>query len=435
MTVRSTLATAAVLIGVLAAGSWIIRAWNLRGCANQIPPLDELRADAKEWTRFRGPNGSGLGVAPNLPEVFSEKDYNWRIALPGSGHSSPVVWGDRIFVTANPEGAARRALVCVSAKDGQTLWQKDYDTPEYRMHGDNSYAAASPAVDAERVYVHWASPEASGIAALDQASGKELWKVELGPFISEYGPGSSPIVFEGEVLLNFDQDQPKSFLLALDARSGKERWRWEHPGRKISASSPCIFVPRNGPPQVLTMSYTAGLCANDVCTGKLAWRLSKVFTKRCVASPIVTSSGLIIAQCGETWSESSVHEVQPAPNGRSAKQIAEVARVAGAIPTPIVSGDRLYLWKETGLVTCLNLATNEQVWSERTPGPFFGSPVCVNGRLYNMSKRGELVVLATGDQYKLIARIPLGEVTSATPAISGGRMYLRTATHLISVGK
>ena len=392
-------------------------------------------ADAQEWTRFRGPNGSGLGVAPNLPEEFAEKDFNWKIELPGAGHSSPVIWGDRVFITGNPKGTTKRVICCVSAKDGKILWQKEYETAGYHLHSDNNYAAASPAVDAERVYFHWASPENSGIVALDQLSGAELWKVDLGPFISQHGPGTSPIVFEDKVLVNFDQDQPKSFLLALDAKTGKERWRWEHDGTKHSASTPCILTPKGGAPQVVTMSFSSGLSGNDARTGQLAWQLPAIMTKRCVASPFVTPAGLIIAQCGEGRAESFVEEVQPAPDGHSAQKIYEVVRVGGYVPTPIAYGDRLYLWKENGLVTCLKLADNQQVWSERTEGPYYGSPVCVNGRLYNMTTRGDLVILATGDQFRQIARIPLGEGSQATPAVSGGRMYLRTATHLISVGK
>ena len=389
----------------------------------------------QEWTRFRGPNGTGIGTAPNLPETFSDKNFNWNVELSGPGHSSPVIWGDRIFITGNPKGGTRRVISCLSAKDGKTLWQKEYDTAGYHLHSDNNYAASSPAVDAERVYFHWASPEKSGIAALDQASGKELWKVDLGPFVSQHGPGASPIVFEDKVILNFDQDQPKSFLVALDAKTGKERWRWEHEGTKHTASTPCIFTPKSGGAQVITEGFSIGVTATDAQTGKLAWQLPTAMTKRCVSSPFITPGGIIIAQCGEGRAESFVEEVRPAADGRSAEKIFEIVRVGGYVPTPIAYKDRLYLWKENGLITCLNLADNKQLWSDRAEGPYYGSPVCVNGRLYNMTTRGDLVVLATGDQFKLVARIPLGEGSQATPAISGGRMYLRTATHLISVGK
>lgn len=394
-----------------------------------------LGAGAQEWTRFRGPNGAGLGVAPKLPAEFSEKDFNWKIELPGRGHSSPVVWGGRVFVTANPTATTRRVIVCVSAADGKTAWQKEYATGGYRLHADNNYAATSPAVDAERVYFHWASPESSGLVALDQKDGRELWKVDLGPFISQHGPGTSPIVFEDLVLLNFDQDQPKSFLLAVDARTGKERWRWEHAGTKHSASTPCIFTPKSGPPLVITESHSAGLAANDARTGALAWQLPALMTKRCVSSPFVTPGGLVIAQCGEGRAESFVEAVRPAADGKSAEKAYEVVRVGGYVPTAIAVGDLLFLWKENGLVTCLRAATGGQLWSERVEGPFYGSPVCVNNRLYNMTMRGDLVVLPVGEKFLPPVRIPLGEGSQATPAISGGRMYLRTFTHLISVGK
>jgi hypothetical protein len=156
---------------------------------------------------------------------------------------------------------------------------------------------------------------------------------------------------------------------------------------------------------------------------------------RCVASPIVTDGGLIVAQCGEGPEDSSVQVVRPAADGHSAQKVYEVVRVGGHVPTPVAIDGRLYLWRENGYVTCLREESNEQLWSERVRGSFFGSPVCVNHRLYAMSTRGDLCVVAAADQFQQIARIPLGEGSYATPAISGGRMYLRTFTHLISVGK
>jgi len=393
-----------------------------------------LSAKAQEWTRFRGPNGSGLGAAPNLPAEISEKNFLWKITLPGRGHSSPVVWGDRIFVTANPPETTTRVLLGVSATDGKILWKKEYATGDYRQHSDNNSAAATPAVDAERVYFHWASPESSGLAALDQKDGREVWKVDLGRFISQHGPGTSPIVFEDMVLLNFDQDQPPSFLLAVDARTGKERWRSARAGTKSSASTPCIFTPKSGAPQVITESFSTGLVANDVRTGAVVWQLPGLMTKRCVSSPFVTPGGLIIAQCGEGRAESFVEAVRPAADGRTAEKAYEVLRVGGYVPTGLAVGDLLFLWKENGLVTCLRAATGEQLWSERVDGPFYGSPACVNGRLYNLTVRGDLVVLAASEKFQPPLRVALGEGSHATPAISGGRMYLRTFTHLLSVG-
>jgi len=184
--------------------------------------LVNLDSVAQEWTRFRGPNGSGIAKAPNFPAQLSAADFNWKIELPGSGHSSPVIWGDRIFLTATPANSARRAIVCIAATDGKIVWTKDYETAAFRQHADNSYSSMSPAVDEERVYVWWGAPEGSALVALDQKDGREVWKCDLGPFVSRHGPGASPIVVGDAVLMNVDQDAPSSFLLAVEAKTGKE---------------------------------------------------------------------------------------------------------------------------------------------------------------------------------------------------------------------
>ncbi len=390
-------------------------------------------ASAQDWTRFRGPNGSGIGQA-TLPEQISEKDIAWKTALPGKGHSSPVVWGDRVFLTANPDGTGRRVVVCVNAADGRLAWQRGYDeAPKFRQHADNSLASSTPAVDSERVYVAWMSPEGSGLAAFDQKDGSEVWKKDLGPFNSQHGPGTSPMVHDGMVLLDFDPDGPASFLVAFDARTGAERWRWKREGTSHSSITPCVFTPKNGAPQIISISRTVGLTALNAQTGAVAWQMPGIFTKRCVASPIVAGD-LIVGQCGEGQAESFVEVVRPAADGKSAVKAYEVIRTGGYVPTPLALGEFLFLWKENGLVTKLRAADNEQIWSERVQGPFYGSPVAVGDRLYNVTRRGELVVISAGGDFNELARVPLGEGSFATPAISGGRMFVRTFTQLMAIG-
>lgn len=267
----------------------------------------------QEWTRFRGPNGSGIGVAPNLPAVFSEKDFNWNVELPGSGHSSPVLWGGRIFVTATPKGSTKRLIVCLNVADGKESWRREYETAAYHLHTDNNYSAATPAVDGERVYLHWASPQGSGLVALDQKDGKELWRKELGPYVSQHGPGASPIIYQDLVLLNFDHDEPGSFLFAFDAKTGAERWKFAHAGTSASASTPCVFESAGNAAQVILISRTTGMTAVNAQAGKLEWALPDLMSKRCIASPIVTPAGLLIGQCGEGRSESFVYAVRRAP--------------------------------------------------------------------------------------------------------------------------
>lgn len=389
---------------------------------------------AQEWTRFRGPNGSGLAQALKLPAAFGEQDFNWKIELPGGGNSSPVIWGERVFITANPAGTGKTVLLCVNAADGKVLWQREHETNTFRKHADNSYATATPALDAERVYLLCLAPEGSVLVAFEQKDGREVWRKDLGPFNSQHGPGTSPIVEDGTVIVDFDPDEPKSFVAAFEAATGAERWRWEHPGKKHTSSTPCLFRTKSGVTQVVTMSKNAGLTGLDFKTGKVAWQLPDLISKRCVASPLVAGD-LVFAQCGEGQAESFVYAVRPAADGKSAQKVYEVIRTGGYVPTPIAVGPLLFLWKENGLVTCLRAANNEQVWSERVQGPFYGSPIAVDGRLYSFTRRGELVVLNAADKFQELARIPLGEGSFASPALSGGRMYLRTFTHLISVGK
>ncbi|HEX5175625.1 MAG TPA: PQQ-binding-like beta-propeller repeat protein [Chthoniobacteraceae bacterium] len=393
-----------------------------------------ISAHAQEWTRFRGPNGSGLGNAPNFPAKFSETDFNWKIALPGSGHSSPVLWGNRIFITCVPPSTAKRIALCIDARDGKIVWERSYESTAFRQHADNSYASMSPAVDSERVYIWWGAPEGSSLVALDQKDGREVWKKDLGSFVSQHGPGASPIVFENTVILHFDQDQPTSFLAAFDAKTGAQRWKLTRPGTSSTASTPCILQTAAGP-QIVAISRTAGLIAVEAKTGALQWEIPDLLSKRCVASPIVTPGGLIIAQCGEGRAESFVYAVRPPHDGKPPEKVYEVVRTGGYVPTPIAVGEYLFLWKEDGLVTCLRSGTNEQIWSERVQGPFYSSPVCVNNHLYNLTRKGDLVVLKAGDKFEEVARIPLGEGSHATPAVAGGRMFLRTFSHLISVGK
>ncbi len=397
-------------------------------------------ARAQEWTRFRGPNGSGLAKA-NLPEQLAPKDINWRSQLPGTGHSSPVVWGDRIFLTCTPAAApdaeAKRIVACIGAKDGKIQWQREYATGIYRKHADNSFASPSCTVDAERVFVWIAGPDKSQLIALAQADGKQLWSVDLGPFISQHGAGASPIVEKGEVILQSSQDGPGSFIGAWDAASGKPLWKNELKGGQHAISTPCFLAGKDGL-QLISLSTDNGLLGLDPVTGKSLWSMPDLFKLRCVASPVITNEGMIVAQCGQGQAASEIQVIKGAATKQPAKAY-EIVRIGGYVPTPIVVGDLLFLWKENGTVTCTRAATGEQVWSERAEGPYYSSPICVGGkggRIYNLTRAGELVVLAAADKFRLIQRFPLNEKNSyATPAVSGGHLYVRTYSQLISIGK
>src|SRR5437764_1271925 len=170
--------------------------------------LCELCAAGQEWARFRGPNGTGISQAKTVPAKITEADINWKVELPGSGHSSPVLWGSRIFLTSTGDKAGGISVLCLAAEDGHLIWRRNFSLNPFARHEFNSFASSTPALDADRVYVVWNEPEHYMLAAMDH-SGAVLWQRDFGPFVSQHGCGISPIVYEDKVLLGNEQDDAK----------------------------------------------------------------------------------------------------------------------------------------------------------------------------------------------------------------------------------
>jgi len=395
-------------------------------------PWAVYAADVDNWPRFRGPNGAGTSDAAAIPAQWTEKDFNWKVELPGGGHSSPVVWGDRIFVTSGMEDTGRRIILCLKAADGSVLWKHEYESSACKMNGLNSYASVTPAVDADYVFVAWAVPEKYTVAALDHA-GREVWQRDLGPWVSQHGQGASPIVWGDLVIVPNDQDGT-SFLVALDRKTGRTRWQTERKSGKAAYATPCLFGPADSP-QVVLGSTAEGLYGIDARTGKPLWAVPDVFPtpKRVVASPVVVG-GLILDQCGEGGIALHLVAVRPpAKEGGKAEVAWKIAKPPAYVPMAVAKGDLVFLWGDAGTVACVRAASGEEVWREKVGGNYFGSPVCVGGRLYCISTKGEVVIVAAAEKFELLARNPLGEKSHATPAIAGGRMYLRTWSHLFAL--
>ena len=402
-----------------------------------------------EWSRFRGPNGSGLSAATTVPIRWTEKDYNWKIGLPGLGHSSPVVWDKRIFVTCGDPTTALRTLLCVDALTGRTLWKHQEPSKTYGQHRDNSYATATPAVDADGVVITWSTPEAVMLLALD-LQGHELWRRNLGPLVSLQGSGSSPILYQDLVVLANDQEDMErspgrkkdgpnptgqSFVVAVDRTSGEIRWQTETKTFLAGYSTPCVHRAEGGRPELIFSNTAHGIMAVDPDTGEVTWEFGQPFSDRAVISPVV-APGLVIAGHGAGIRGTRCIAVRPGSSGQGTVPTLGYAltKALPMVPTPLITDGRLFLWADNGVVSCLRVATGETVWRERVAGDFFASPVCVNGYLYNVSKNGEVVVLAAGDMFEVVLRIPLGEPSYATPAVADGVMYLRTRSHLFSLG-
>ena len=408
-----------------------------------------VRAGEGDWPRFRGPNGQGISDATTVPAKWTADDYNWKVKLPGTGHSSPVLWGDRVFLTCSDAETAKRMIVCLKAADGSKVWQRDYESKTYMQNDANSFASSTPAADAGGIVVTWSTPEEITLVALD-SGGKDVWRRNLGPLVAKHGSGQSPIILGDLVILANDQEDlnrmlmtggppsgkraaGKSSLIALDRKTGQLRWQIARQTALAAYSTPCVYQPEGGRPEIIFTSTAHGITAVDPAAGKVNWEVGGIFKDRCVGSPVV-APGLVFAGYGMGTSGALYVAVRPGSAEKKAEIAYEIPKPVPLVPTPLVKDGRLYFWHDDGTVACLKVDTGEVVWREKAGGWYYGSPVWVGGRLYCIARNGDVVVLAGGDKFEALARVPLGETSFATPAVANGIMYLRTYNYLYSLG-
>ncbi len=414
----------------------------MRSCAvrSLLLPLTVLcvaPALAQEWTRFRGPNGTGASDAQSIPATWTESDYRWKTKLPGKGHGSPVVWGERLFVLSADPDTATRYVICVHTGAGNILWQRDYAAAKHALSALNSYATSTPAVDEQRVYVAWASGDHLLLRALDH-DGRDVWERDLGEYVCEHGFGGSPIVYEDLVILvnsqqaeelEPNQEPGTSSVMAFDRETGQLRWQTPRTVARVCYSTPCIYQPPGAPPQLICCDKGHGFYSLDPRTGAENWSLP-VFTMRTVASPILVGD-LVFGSAG---SGGGGHYLVAARIGNPPQEVYRVKQPAPYITTCIARGDLVFMYVDRGIVSCMQAADGKIVWTKRMPNGFSGSPVLVDGRLYAIDNGGDVLVLAAEREFQELGRVPLGEPSRATPAISGGRMFLRTESQLFCVG-
>jgi outer membrane protein assembly factor BamB len=391
------------------------------------------RSSGQEWTRFRGPNGTGISQAKTIPTRWSEKDFNWKADLPGTGHSSPVLWGDRIFLTSTGDKEGGIYVLCVDASDGRIVWRRNFSFSPFSRHKFNSFASSTPAVDKDRVYIAWTEPARYTLRALDH-EGKDVWERDLGPFVSQHGGGTSPVVLNDKVILGNEQDGA-SFIIAVDAKSGKTIWQTPRKTATATYSTPCLYEPNSGKPALIFNSQAHGIYAVDPYTGKTLWEYDKAFDKRSVSSPTIAGD-IIFGSCGSGQGGMFVTAIKAgdAVSGRKPELAYHMKKSAPYVPTAVAVNHLVWLWSDAGFVTCLDVPSGEIRYQERVGGNFFGSPVWVDKRLFCVSTSGEVVVLEASDKFNVLARYRLDDLCHTTPAVARGRMFIRTEKYLFSVG-
>jgi outer membrane protein assembly factor BamB len=392
-----------------------------------------LVGSAENWPAWRGPRGDGSSLETALPVHWSTNNrVQWRAALPGAGHASPIVWGESLFTVAAVGDTEERRLLCLDRNTGRIEWQRTVlRSPLERKHGLNSHASSTPATDGEQVYTAFLDRETMVVAA-HGLNGESRWVTRPGPFSSIHGFCSSPILFRDLVILNGDHDGD-GYLVALDRRDGTERWRVARPNKTRSYCAPAIFEAAGRTQMVLSGS----LCVTsyDPANGELLWLIDGP-TEQFVASIVYNSSaGLFFVTGG--FPDHHVLAIRPDGRGNvTESQVAwhhEEARYAAYVPSPIAVGDYFLVVSDPGYACCFDARTGELQWRERF-GSHHASLVSANGLVYFLDDQGVTRVVRPGRTFDLVAENPLGEPCFASPALSEGQLFIRGFENLYCIG-
>jgi len=391
------------------------------------------QAAAENWPVWRGPRGDGTSLETNVPTQWDVgANALWTIPAPGIGHASPIVWGDRLFtVTAFPE-TLDRALVCFDRATGKLLWQQTVvHGPLEAIHKENSYASGTPATDGRRVYVAFRVGDDIVLAAHEVANGKQIWLVQPGTHVGEWGFSNEPILFGDKVILDGDS-KGESFLIALSREDGRTLWRVNRSHRGISYSAPLIREMAG----CLQLIQGGDRCVTsfDPETGKPLWTVDGP-SQEFGATPFYDEkTGLVFIS--SSWPETHLLAIKPdgSDNVTQTHVVWQDKKGAPYIPSLIASGGFLVSVNPSGTAFCYEAATGKVMWQERL-GRHHASPVLVAGLLFFINDNGEVNVIRPGRSFDLVAKYNLGESCYASPAISGGQVFLRGFKHLFCIGQ
>lgn len=425
-------------------------------------------AYSQNWPSFRGQNGAGVSDGNTPPSTWDvEKSINvlWKTPIPGLGHSSPIVWGDRIFVTTAVSSAASSQFVhgltqtpasaddiskhsfrvyCLNKKTGRVMWEKEIHAgvPKVKRHVKASFANPTPATDGKKLIVSFGS---EGLYCFD-LDGKLLWKLDLGVLDGgwssdpdfHWGFASSPVIYKHLVIVQCDT-QKQSFIGAFNLADGKRVWQTERE-EDTSWSTPTIYEGKDG--AELITSGTKFYRGYDPLSGKELWRLADDTDVK-IPTPI-TANDLYFLGGGSAHERNPFYAVRAGVKGEikpaesSTQSIAwKSTQIRQHIVTPIVYGDYLYACTDNGIVSQYNAKTGEPTFRARlgSGGSFSASPVAAAGKLYFTNEDGEVFVIKAGTTFELLARNQMGEVVMATPAIAGNMIIIRGQNHVFGIAE
>lgn len=402
-------------------------------------------AVGEDWPGWRGPRGDGTSLEMNVPVEWDGSSGNnivWRVPLPGWGHSSPIVWEDRIFtVSCVEEGEdSQRMLLSLDRRSGEILWKKVVlAAPLEKKHNLNSYASGTPVTDGELVFCTFLEPDFGSdqkrtpghmvVAAFD-FDGNRKWITRPGRFASVHGYCSSPILFEDKLIVNGDHDGD-AYIVALDRATGETVWKIARENKTRSYVTP-IIRDIDGRTQMI-LSGSRCVTSYDPRDGKLHWIIDGP-TQQFVAS-LVYNGKLLFLTAG--FPERHILAIDPTGEGNVTDShiVWRTTKACSYVPSPIAIGDYFLVVADNGIASCFDAASGERLWMERLGPHFSASLVAADGLAYFLSDKGTMTVVRPGKQLDVVATNELGEHCYASPAISNGRMYLRSEKSLFCIGE
>lgn len=408
-------------------------------------------ASAADWTRFRGPNGTGHGDGAVPLEWDDTRHLIWKTPLPGPGSSSPVVQGSHVFVTCysgygvaggGEPAALTRHLVCLDRETGTPRWQRDVaaESPEDAYQGyltEHGYASSTPAVDADAVYAFFGK---GGVVAFDH-EGRELWRVGVGTESSNrrWGSAASLVLHDDLVIVNAAEESQS--IRGLDRRTGREAWKAEAAGLALAYGTPALVRLADGRAE-LVIAVPEEVWGLDPASGRIRWYAAHQLTGN--VSPSVVVDGDVVYVFGGFRSAGSLAVRAGGTGDVTKSHVLWTSRTSSYVATPLLHDGHLYWIDDRGQAFCVNAKTGEQVYRQRVEGitasgrPVYASPVLAADRIIVPSRWSGTVVLPAEPRYEILSHnIFAGDESdfSGTPAIAGGRLYLRSGRFLYCVGE
>ncbi|TVQ00669.1 MAG: serine/threonine protein kinase [Planctomycetaceae bacterium] len=405
---------------------------------------------AENWPNWRGPRGDGTSTETALPlrwDAETGENIAWKFPVPGRGHSSPIVWGERLFLTTCMEADQARVLICLNSRTGEELWQTEVlRSPLETIHKFNSHASGTPATDGETVFVPFLQVDGTTIPAPNVGAprditpgrviltaidfdGKQRWQTDVGEFISAHGFCSCPVLYRDLVILNGDHDGD-GYLVALDKATGKEVWRT---GREQGIRSYVTPIIREiGGRDQLVLSGSGHVAAFDPTSGELIWKVDGP-TEQFVASMVFDGKRFILAAGYPT------HHVMAIRAGGEGDVTATHIDwhvdqyVRCYVPSPVLIDQWLFVADDRGTANCFDSTDGTRIWQARLSGAFNSSLVATDRSVYFLAADGVTKVVKPAAQANVLAENRLGEACDASPAISQGRLYIRGEQHLFCI--